>query len=88
MTGFTGVPPTLAAVTSLRDLRFGSMRPGPFHLGKRGLAALQQLSKLTSLVLPPLSDKDRARVEQLRRDSPQLQVVVNRLRGHRTCCED
>ncbi|PRW33096.1 Solute carrier family 35 member F6 [Chlorella sorokiniana] len=55
--GFRRLPPTLAAVTSLTELRLGSTRP--FRLGKSGLAALQQLPRLAMLALPPLSGLHR-----------------------------
>lgn len=85
MVGFTRLPPALAAVTSLTELRLGARQP--FRLGARGLAALRQLPRLATLVLPPMASReDERRVESLQRERPQLQVSRGGTRQHQTCC--
>lgn len=81
--GFSRLPPALAAVTSLTELRLGSTQPS-FRLGKRGLEALLHLPALATLTLPPLSDHDERRLEQLQQARPRLRVSRGRPRWHRS----
>ena len=79
--GFSRLPPALAAVTSLTELRLGSTQP-PFRLGMRGLEALLHLPDLATLALPPLSAHDERRLGQLQQANPQLHISRGRSGRH------